>query len=199
MKSFGILCASSVLSAVLASHALAQHSDHAAHAGQMNHGPTQAQASEPVLPTETGQSAFAAIAEIVALLSADPDTDWSKVDINALRAHLRDMDLVTLRSAAQTTPLDDGARFEIRGEGAVGDAVRRMTLAHAPFLEAEGPWNVEAKPTATGAVLTVRTGEPAVVAKIQGLGFYGLMALGAHHQPHHWAMARGDGDRVHKH
>ena len=31
------------------------------------------------LPTESGQSAFAAIHEIVELLEADPKTDWSKV------------------------------------------------------------------------------------------------------------------------
>ncbi|MEM7724639.1 MAG: hypothetical protein AAF376_20080, partial [Pseudomonadota bacterium] len=31
-------------------------------------------------PQETGQSAFAAMAEIVALLRADPDTDWANVD-----------------------------------------------------------------------------------------------------------------------
>ena len=39
-------------------------------------------------PIEAGESAFAAIQEIVALLNADPKTDWSKVDIDALRQHL---------------------------------------------------------------------------------------------------------------
>ena len=48
-------------------------------------------------PTEAGQGAFAAIQEIVAILEADPDTDWSKVDIDALRQHLVDMNAVTLR------------------------------------------------------------------------------------------------------
>src|SRR5438046_3161300 len=42
-------------------------------------------------PREPGQSAFAAIQEIVALLEADPGTDWTKVDIEALRRHLVDM------------------------------------------------------------------------------------------------------------
>ncbi len=37
------------------------------------------------LPKEAGQSAFAAIHEIVVMLEGDPKTDWSKVDIDALR------------------------------------------------------------------------------------------------------------------
>ncbi len=43
-------------------------------------------------PKEPGQGAFATIAEIVALLTSDPKTDWSKVDIAGLREHLIDMD-----------------------------------------------------------------------------------------------------------
>ncbi len=39
-------------------------------------------------PSETGQSQFAAIAEIVTLLRDDPNTDWEQVDIKALRDHL---------------------------------------------------------------------------------------------------------------
>jgi hypothetical protein len=151
----------------------------------------------PGAPTEPGQSAFAAIAEIVAMLDADPGTDWSRVDIGALRAHLRDMDLVTLRSEATMTPIEAGARFEIAGDGDVTNAIRRMTLAHAPFLEAEADWRVTAEATPRGAILTVAAADPALTAKIRALGFYGLMTLGAHHPAHHLAMARGDGAAVH--
>jgi hypothetical protein len=28
-------------------------------------------------------------------------------------------------------------------------------------------------------------------AEINGLGFFGILTLGAHHQPHHLMMARG--------
>src|SRR5437763_2768602 len=42
------------------------------------------------LPTSPGQAAFGAISEIVRLLKADPNTDWSKVNIEALRQHLID-------------------------------------------------------------------------------------------------------------
>ena len=46
--------------------------------------------------TQPGQGAFAAIQEIVEILAADPKTDWSKVNIDALRQHLIDMNNVTL-------------------------------------------------------------------------------------------------------
>src|SRR5690348_17327314 len=37
---------------------------------------------------EPGQAAFGAIQEMVESLQADPQTDWSKVDVDALREHL---------------------------------------------------------------------------------------------------------------
>jgi hypothetical protein len=40
--------------------------------------------------------------------------------------------------------------------------------------------------------VTARDAEDAkAVARVRGLGFIGLLTLGAHHQPHHLAMARG--------
>src|SRR6516165_7172350 len=42
-------------------------------------------------PVLAGQDAFGAIQEVVQILEADPTTDWSKVNIDALRQHLVDM------------------------------------------------------------------------------------------------------------
>ena len=47
-----------------------------------------------------GQDAFGTIQEIVQILQSDPKTDWSKVNIDALRQHLIDMNEVTLHAAA---------------------------------------------------------------------------------------------------
>ena len=44
--------------------------------------------AEVATPTRPGQDAFAAIQAIVQILDADPQTDWSKVDLEALRQHL---------------------------------------------------------------------------------------------------------------
>lgn len=53
------------------------------------------------------QSAFAALAEIVAILESDPHTDWSSVSIDTLRTHLVDMEQLTLSSVVRTHMLDD--------------------------------------------------------------------------------------------
>ena len=80
--------------------------------------------------TQTGQAAFAAIAEIVRILEADPKTDWSKVNLEALRQHLIDMDDLTLRATVATQPVTGGATFTVTGAGRVRDAIRRMAKEH---------------------------------------------------------------------
>ena len=55
---------------------------------------------EGLVPIMPGQEAFGTIQEIVRMLEADPATDWSKVNIGALREHLIDMDEVTMRARA---------------------------------------------------------------------------------------------------
>ncbi len=44
--------------------------------------------------------------------------------------------------------------------------------------------------TSEGAVMDVRVPEQDL-PKWKGLGFFGVMAGGMHHQPHHWMMATG--------
>ncbi len=138
-------------------------------------------------PQETGQSAFAALAEIVAILQTDPETDWERVDIAGLRRHLVDMDLLTTDAVVTRMLRPEGARFEIRGTPRGLEAIRAMVPAHAPFLAAETGWDVVAEDLDDGVALIV--GGDA--AQIQGLGFFGLMTIGAHHQAHHLLMAKG--------
>jgi hypothetical protein len=68
-------------------------------------------------PTLSGQDAFGAIQEVVRILDADPNTDWSKVNISALREHLIDMNEVTLHAAAIERSLDNGIEIAVTGEG----------------------------------------------------------------------------------
>ena len=160
--------------------ALAQHD----HAGHMP--PPAATAS----PKEPGQSAFAAIQEIVEILEADPKTDWAKVNIDALRAHLIDMNNVTLGAQVASEPIEGGMRYSVMGAGQVGDSIRRMLLAHAATMNGVNGWRFEAAAMEGGAILTVRVPE-ADLRKLRGLGFMGAMARGMHHQAHHLAIARG--------
>lgn len=136
---------------------------------------------------EAGQSAFAAVAEIVAILKADPETDWERVDIDGLRRHLVDMDVLTNEAVVTRTLRPEGARFEIRGAPRVLEAIRAMVPAHAPFLAGETGWDVVTENLEDGVALIVDGN----AAQIQGLGFFGLMTIGAHHQEHHLMMAKG--------
>jgi hypothetical protein len=141
-------------------------------------------------PTEPGQSAFAAIQEIVGILTADPKTDWSAVNIDALRQHLVDMNNVVLAASVKDVPVEGGMRFDVTGEGPVRDSVRRMVAAHAATMNGVDGWAFEAAQIDGGASLTVRP--PAKDAdKLRGLGFFGVLTLGMHHQAHHLMIARG--------
>jgi len=178
-----------ILTLVLPLHAYAQttHLDHAG-TGAMHADPMGGAAT--TRPEQPGQSAFATIQEIVEILEADPDTDWSKVDIDALRGHLIDMNNVTLAAAVTGEPVDGGFRYSVTGSGAVTGSIRRMVSAHAATMNGVGAWTFKAEDIPQGAVLTVHV--PAKDAiKLRGLGFLGVMTRGMHHQDHHLMIARG--------
>ena len=157
------------------------------HGGAMDHATDH----RSVAPTEPGQGAFAAIQEIVGILVADPNTDWSAIDIDALRRHLVDMSNVTLYAQARTIPVDGGVRYEVTGSGAVRASIRRMIAAHAATMNGVGGWTYQAEDRPEGAAMTVTVPNPADIQKLRGLGFFGIMALGMHHQTHHLMIARG--------
>ncbi len=69
-------------------------------------------------------------------------------------------------------------------------SIRRMVMAHAAMMNGFDGWTMEGNALDDGASLTVRT--PAKDAdKLKGLGFFGVLALGTHHQIHHLMIARG--------
>jgi hypothetical protein len=142
-------------------------------------------------PSEPGQAAFAAIQEIVSMLVADPATDWLRIDIEALRRHLIDMDNVTLRAEVVTAPVPGGMRYTVSGSGAVSESIRRMVTAHAETMSGANGMTILAEDTPEGAIMTVMLENPADLPKLKGLGFFGLMALGMHHQQHHLMIAMG--------
>ncbi len=148
-------------------------------------------------PTMPGQDAFGTIQEIVRILEADPKTDWSKVDLEALRQHLIDMNDVTLKSDAKAVRIDGGIAISITGVDRTVEAIRRMVQAHATELDKMRGWSAEVENLPNGVRLTVTARDPVQVTRIRGLGFVGLMVSGAHHQPHHLAMAKGEFVHVH--
>lgn len=162
-----------------------QH-DHQAIIGM--HGQMPATGGAPVMP---GQDAFGAIQEVVKILEADPKTDWSKVNLEALRQHLIDMNEVTLRADVVSRPVDGGLEMTITGEGRTLSAIQRMVPAHTHELNQMNGWSAKTDPVANGVRLTVTSSDPRQVAHIRGLGFIGLLVSGSHHQVHHLAIARG--------
>ena len=192
------------------SHGGMDHSSHSPgmqHAPGMTHdlgighapgaAPTGAGPSGASVLTEPGQGAFAALSEVVRVLEADPATDWSKVDLDGLRDHLRDMDRLVSDAAVRTEDLADGLRMSVTGDADTIATVRRMVPAHAAELARDERWRVEAATTDEGAMLTVTSDDPATVARIKGLGFFGLMASQDHHREHHLMMALGRGPHAH--
>ncbi len=151
-------------------------------------------------PTQGGQAAFAAIQEIVSLLDADTTTDWSKVNLEALRQHFIDMDLVTMKARVRQSSAPGGVVLDVTGDAPVNLAIRRMLGAHAPMLDAMAAYHATASAIPGGMRMTVtarNSGDARAVARVRGLGFIGLMTEGAHHTPHHLMIARGMGAHAH--
>src|SRR6516165_1820253 len=157
----------------------------------MNHAQHAAYPQNAVGPTMAGQDAFGAIQEIVRILESDPATDWSKINIDALREHLIDMNEVTLHAVATERVLDNGIEIVVTGEGRTSDAIKRMVPAHVAELVKLG-WNAKTEDLPNGIKLTVITSDPKELTKLKALGFMGIMVQGGHHQIHHLMMAKGE-------
>jgi hypothetical protein len=163
----------------------------AIHGSMMPSGPAAATG----VPTLPGQDAFGAIAEIVRILQADPKTDWSRVDLERLRQHLIDMHEVVLHAAVKARAVPGGLVMDVTGVGRTESAIRAMVVPHAAELDRMSGLAAKTEPIPGGVRLAVsaRDAQDATtVARVRGLGFIGLLTLGAHHQPHHLAMARGE-------
>lgn len=125
------------------------------------------------------------------MLRNDPQTDWSRVDIPALRRHLLDMHEVTMNAIVEVEITDQEVAFTARGEGRTIHSIQRMLTAHARSDDLPKGWNLNATKTSDGAVLLVRVLDLEDIRMIKALGLIGLMTMGMHHQSHHLAMASG--------
>jgi hypothetical protein len=153
----------------------------------MNGGMHGQQSSAVSMP---GQDAFGTIQEVVQILQADTSTDWSKVNIAALRQHLIDMNEVTLRAVATERVLDNGIEIAVSGEGRTLEAIKRMVPSHVNELREIG-WNAKSEDLTNGVKITVIASDAQPLTKLKALGFMGIMVQGGHHQPHHLMMAKG--------
>lgn len=176
--------------------AIAQ-TEHTQHGEGMDHAMHVQTATDGPVLLEPGQGAFAALSEVVRVLEADPETDWSRVDLAGLRAHLVDMDRLLTHAVVTEEVLPNGLRTIATGDAETVETLRRMVPAHAAQLTRDDRWSVASSETNDGMALHVTSDNPAVVARIQGLGFFGLMASQDHHREHHLMMARGEDAHQH--
>lgn len=143
--------------------------------------------------TMPGNEIFGTIQEVVQKLEADPKTDWSKVDLEALRQHLLDMkafteevDIISKKSIAK------GVKIQVHAQTRrAGIALKHLFSMHPAMLKMEKGWDMEAKHNGDLWTITCTTSKSAEVEKIRALGYIGLLAEGAHHQLHHWMIATG--------
>lgn len=152
-------------------------------------------AASAALPTSSGQAAFATISEVVRMLEADSTTDWSKVNVEALRQHLIDMDAVTMRSTVSQRTVNGGIEADVTGTGETAGAIKRMLSMHAMMLDQSAEYHATAAEIPSGVRFRVTAKNPSdarTVARIRGLGFAGLLTEGDHHARHHMAIARGE-------
>lgn len=157
-----------------------------------NHQMAMPQGSDSPL-TAPGNAIFGAVQEVIAKLDADPATDWSKVDIERLRQHLIDMNRVAIDvSVVSRKKLANGLQVQVKPvDKAAHASLQRVLTAHPPMLHQETGWQVRVDSLGQQFRMTVTTTNSAEVAKIQGLGYFGLLAYGAHHRRHHWMIATG--------
>lgn len=143
--------------------------------------------------TEAGNDAFGTIQEVIRKLNNDPNTDWSKVNLEALRQHLLDMNDMTLNvEVISQKAVQNGMEAIIRPTtDRAALALDRVFMAHPSQLKKDTGWDMVVEKNDGQYKLTTTSKNPADYDKIRGLGYIGLMAYGDHHQRHHWAMATG--------
>lgn len=144
--------------------------------------------------TAPGNDAFAAIQEVVDKLLADPNTDWRRVNLEALRQHLIDMHNFTLNvEVTAQKPIDGGIEFTVKPTTpSAAPSLARLLSAHPAVLQQESGWTMTAVKNSDGGYTARVLGRSAEdTAKIRGLGYIGIVAYGNHHPAHHWQMATG--------
>jgi high-affinity K+ transport system ATPase subunit B len=142
---------------------------------------------------EAGNAIFGTIQETIKMLDADPKTDWEKVDLEGLRQHLIDMENFTSGvDVLSNDKIEKGSKIVIRAKSKEAHfSLERALKAHPSMMQSETGWTMDVKQNKEQFTLTIETQKPEEVARLRALGYIGVMALGDHHQVHHWLMASG--------
>lgn len=151
-------------------------------------------AAEPALrPPLLGPPALAVLAEILARLEADPATDWRRVDLEAVRAHLRDLDRVILAAEAEPRELVGGVELRVSGSDAASEAaIQRLLPAAAERLAAARRWRLATRPIEGGLLVEIRSRDPRETERIRASGLVALLVAAASDEAYLLDLARGE-------
>lgn len=143
--------------------------------------------------TKSGNDIFDAIQEVVEKLEADPNTDWSKVDLEGLRQHLIDMKAFTEEvDVLSKEDIENGVKIIIKSQTERAEnALTNFSKMHPRMLKMEKDWDMQMESDSETWTIVCTTSKPEEVVKLRALGYIGLVVEGAHHQLHHWMMATG--------
>lgn len=144
-----------------------------------------------VASRSVGQDAIAAIQEVVGLLLADPNTDWSRVSINRLRQHLVDLDEVMLRAVAEEREIDRGLEIRVSGPAPTLEALARVVPVHVEAMGEFRGWKMDVEKLESAVQLTLVASGVGEQEVIRAMGFFGLMASGVHRPHQLLGVARG--------
>lgn len=153
-----------------------------------------AQSNHATSPLTTpGNEIFGTIQEVITKLEADPSTDWSKVDLEALRQHLLDMKAFTEEvSVISQKPFENGVEIKVKPETErAAGALKRVFKMHPAMLKKEKGWDMKTRKEDGEWTIIVTTPDASEVEKVRAMGYIGMLAEGAHHQLHHWMIATG--------
>lgn len=176
--------------------------DHSKHMMKMSAQSAPAKAAMAHTPLkEAGNALFGTIQEAIKQLDANPNTDWSKVDLEGLRQHLIDMEnFATHVDVVSSKDIEKGTIVVVKPTtDAAKVSLIRALAAHPGMLKQESGWDMTAKADGDTFILTIETAKPEEVTRLRALGYIGVMALGNHHQVHHWGMVSGNNPHEHAH
>src|SRR5699024_219134 len=132
----------------------------------------------------TGSDVFDAIQEVVEQLKANPNTDWSKVDLESLRQHLIDMKAFTEEvEVVEQGSIENGVKKTVKAETERAEkALNHMLEMHPKMMKVERGWDMTAEQKDGFWEITCTTSDASEVEMIRGLGYIGILVEGAHHQ-----------------
>jgi len=144
--------------------------------------------------TAPGNDAFGAIQEAIRQLDADPKTDWNKINPEALRQHLVDMHNFTVNvDVLSHKSVENGFETVIRPTTKRSEeSLDRVFAVHPMQLKKETGWDMQVSKKGDLFTLKVTTSKPAEISRLRALGYVGVMAMGEHHQIHHWGIVKGE-------